>query len=72
MTATKYLNHLDMRRNTPFRIKDGKGFYLYEGREISPAEFNKMFPLPMYVRPGPKNGHEKGPSPDTTQRWLDD
>jgi hypothetical protein len=70
MTATTYLHNLEMRRNTPFVIIEGKGFYRVNDELISPEVFEKSYPLPLYVRPAPTNF--KGVNPDHTKDWLRD
>lgn len=43
----KYIADKEMRRVTPFRITNGKGYYVYKGKLIEPAEFYKLFPMEL-------------------------
>lgn len=70
MTAANYITLKEKRLNILFRIINGCGFYLINGETIHPEEFEKLFPLPLYVRPESK--YYKGKNSDTTRDFLYD
>lgn len=70
MTAANYITLKDKRQNTLFRIIDGIGHYILNDEAIHPEQFEKLFPLPLYVRPESKR--YKGRNSDTTKNFLYD
>ncbi len=69
MSVTEYLYHQEMRRNTLFRIVDGMGHYIIDGEEIPMKIFERMFPMPLYVRQEKLNW--KGNNIDKTKDWME-
>lgn len=62
-TPINYCKNKQIRHNTPAQIKDGKEYYIYEGKEIDAAEFLRMFPLSPKVRQE-TIASQKGATPD--------
>lgn len=66
MTATEYVNNLYVRKYTRFIIEaDGKGYYLVGDEKIPAKEFEKKFPLPLFV-------NAKQGNPDTLRDYSND
>ena len=66
MTATEYVRNLYVRRYTRFIIEpDGKGYYLVGDEKIPAKEFEKQFPLPLFV-------NAKQGNPDTLRDYSND
>ena len=63
MTAIQYLKHLYALRYTTYIRRNGKGFYLVDGKEIPEAEFKAMHKLPTVLNRSMDN-------PDKTRLWL--
>jgi len=68
MTPTTYLKNIDARKYTPFRIRNGEGFYLLKQHEIPAKDFEDMHPIPLIVRV--ENDKGKGENCDHTKDWL--
>lgn len=50
MTAAEYVRNLYIRRYTLFRIEsDGKGYYIIGEEKVPQKEFEKQFPLPLFI-----------------------
>jgi hypothetical protein len=65
MTTTEYLTRKDILLNTTFRITpEGKGYFLYQGKQYSRFEFYSKFPLPVSLA-----SHNK-PNYDGTKSFL--
>ena len=63
MTAIQYLKHLYALRYTTYIRRNGKGFYLVDGKEIPEAEFKELHKLPTVLNRSMDN-------PDKTRLWL--
>jgi hypothetical protein len=53
----------NLKRNTLFRIVNGEGFYIYEGKKLSRKEMDKKFPTPRMVIK---------PNPDKSKDWMNE
>lgn len=51
------------KRNTLFRIVNGEGFYILEGKKLSRSQMDKLFPTPKKVIKD---------NPDRTKEWMND
>lgn len=61
MTASEYVRNKYVRQYTPFRIEpDGKGYYLVGDKKIPQREFEKQFPLPLFVNKNEENPNGLG------------
>ena len=50
MTASEYVRNAYIRKYTPFRIEpDGKGYYLLGENKVPQKEFEKQYPLPLFI-----------------------
>lgn len=60
MTATEYLHRKDTLLNTPYVLKGGRMYAIYQGREIPEEVFMQIFKLPdrLYTRPNPNKKTE--------------
>ena len=59
---TKYLEDKEMRLRTLFKItQEGKGFYVYNDKLVTPDTFYKMFPMEL------SSINYKGSNPDKTK-----
>lgn len=66
MTAAEYVRNAEIRKYTPFRIEpDGKGYYLVGENKVPQKEFEKQFPLPLFV-------NAKQGNPDTLRDYSND
>jgi hypothetical protein len=63
MTAIQYIKHLYALRYTTYIRREGKGYYLVDGVEITEAEFKAMHKLPTVLNRSMDN-------PDKTRLWL--
>lgn len=64
MTAAEYERNKNIRTYTRFRIEpDGKGYYIVGKEKIPMKEFEKQFPLPLFIGRNAEN-------PDTTTSYL--
>jgi hypothetical protein len=62
MKIVDYIQRLDIINNTLFRIgTDGKGHFIYEGKEYTREQFRQMFPTLMsfvsYNKPNSDTSH---------------
>ena len=61
MTAAEYVRNKSIRQYTPFRIDpDGKGYYLVADKKIPHREFEKQYPLPLFVNKNQENPNGLG------------
>ena len=61
MTAAEYVRNKSIRQYTPFRIDpDGKGYYLVADKKIPQREFEKQYPLPLFVNKNEENPNGLG------------
>jgi hypothetical protein len=61
MTASEYIRNKYIRQFTPFRIDpDGKGYYLVGDDKIPAKEFERQFPLPLFVNKNEENPNGLG------------
>ena len=61
MTAAEYVHNKSIRQYTPFRIEpDGKGYYLVGDKKIPQRQFEKQFPLPLFVNKNEENPNGLG------------
>ena len=61
MTAAEYVRNKSIRQYTPFRIEaDGKGYYLVGDKKIPQRQFEKQFPLPLFVNKNQENPNGLG------------
>lgn len=61
MTASEYVRNKSIRQYTPYRIDpDGKGYYLVGDKKIPQREFEKQFPLPLFVNKNEENPNGLG------------
>lgn len=65
MNVAEYVRNKNVRTYTPFIIKNGKGFYLVDGKEIPQKEFEAQFPLPLVLKKVEGN-------PDKTKDFMND
>lgn len=66
MTAAEYVRNAEIRKYTHFRIEaDGKGYYLVGENKIPQKEFEKQFPLPLFV-------NAKQDNPDSLHNYSND
>lgn len=61
----KYVDNRNVRINTPFIIKNGRGYYLVDGKLISQKRFEDQYPLPLV--PG-----RNAENPDRTFSFLNE
>jgi len=48
MSIGDYISRLEILNNTLFRITpEGKGYFIYEGKEYTREQFRQLFPTPM-------------------------
>ena len=67
-TIVDYLKRMDSYKNAPYRIRDGVGYYLVDGNEVSEQEWKDNNPIPMYF-PRTAKGDE---NPDKKHSWQYD
>lgn len=65
MTASEYVRNKTIRQYTRFRIEGGKGYYIVGDEKIPQKEFEKQFPLPLFV-------NAKEGNPDTLRDYSND
>ncbi len=65
MTASEYVRNKTIRQYTLFRIEEGKGYYIVGDEKIPQKEFEKQFPLPLFV-------NAKEGNPDTLRDYSND
>jgi len=65
MTINEYLIRQEILNTTLFRItQEGKGYFIYEGKEYTREQFRQKFPLPVSFVSYTK------PNYDTTRNFL--
>lgn len=64
MTVNERLFNEYKRINTLFRIVNGEGFYVEDGKLYTRTEFEKKYPAPLKIR------YEKVENADPSQDWL--
>ena len=65
MTASEYVRNKTIRQYTLFRIEEGKGYYIVGDEKIPQKEFEKQFPLPLFI-------NAKEGNPDTLRDYSND
>lgn len=65
MNVSEYVRNKTIRAYTPFKIIDGKGFYIIDGKMIPQREFEKQFPLPLVLNKINEN-------PDKSKDFMND
>jgi hypothetical protein len=55
MTVSEYLEKKEKWKNTHFRIKMGKGFYIVKGKEIPMKEYEANNPAPELSKSNDNN-----------------
>ena len=54
-SVIEYVEQMTIYKNTPFRIKMGKGFYIVKGKEIPMKEYEANNPAPELSKSNDNN-----------------